>query len=149
MTRPGVRPAGPSVPNPGPSTLRETVDDLWMALQEAARCEAAAREARAVAPLDSSDEKLATGWLLQSVAEVRHWRSYLSAYRIHLEAHPELADKPVGTRCAHGPRCTIGSPLVGPGGAPMREVGADDDEAAPDFTDTRLPPERDQADLPF
>lgn len=151
MTRPGLRPAGPSVPNPGRGTLRESIDDLYMALQEAARCEAAAREARAVAPIDSSDEKLAAGWLLQSVAEVRHWRGYLTAYRTHLDAHPELADKPLGTRCAHGPHCTVGSPLVGPGGGPMRVPGADDGETAPapSYTDSRLPPEREQENLPF
>lgn len=149
MTRPGSRPAGPSCADPGRGTLREAIDDLYMALQEAARHEVAAREAHASAPIDSTEEKIARGWLLQSVAEKRHWREYLTAYRTHLDAHPELADKPLGTRCTHGRTCLIGRPIVGPGGGPMRDVGCDDGDAAPDLTDPRLPPERDQADLPF
>lgn len=144
MTRPGLNGQETrSIPNPGPPTLREAVDGLHGNVIEAARLEQLARDARTAAGLGSTEEAIAEGWRLQSRAEKDHWRAQLSAYRIHLDAHPELADKPLGTRCAHGGRCAIGMPVVGPSGAPLREPGADDDDDISTPPDTRLPPERD------
>lgn len=125
MNRPGLRSVTTkSVSDPGPDTLRETIEGLWTSMQEAARLEAAAdAEYKSLRPGDPG-EKAAHGWMLQSRSEKDHWRGYLAVYRRWLEIHPELADKPLGTRCVHGPGCTLDSPVA-------REVGADDDETIP------------------
>ena len=132
MNRPGLRSAATkSVSDPGPDTLRETIEGLWTAMQEAARLEAAAdHEYKSLRPGDVG-EKAAQGWMLQSRAEKDHWRDYLAVYRRWLQVHPELADKPVGTRCAHGPSCTLDRPIE-------RDPGSDDDETtipAPHWTE--------------
>lgn len=144
MKRPGVLAAEmKSVPDPGPPTLRECVENMPANIIEAARLEAAAIAAFKNLPPGHDDEEDARYFVRMARAEKAHWREYLTAVRLTLETHPELADQPIGTRCRHG--CTIGNPLPSlllvP--TPDREIGADDGEIP---QDRRLPPER---ELPF
>lgn len=110
-----------SIRDPGPPTLREIIDGLRANIQEAAR-----REQRALAdyqalPPGDRREVALKGWEAQAKTEQAHWREYLAVYRRWLDLHPELADRPLRTACAHGPTCSLDRPKV-------REIGADDDE---------------------
>lgn len=135
-----------STRDPGPPTLREAIDGMDENIFEAARREQLARRSHQAAMIGSTAEINGKGWEAQANAEQLHWRAYLAAYRTWLSLHPELGDKPLGTRCAHGRDCTIDSPRV-------REAGADDDVPAPRppmiWDDSRLPPERDDDQLPL
>lgn len=131
--------------DPGPATLRETLELLNDNIFDAARHERAADGAARTADLNSPAEAAARGWVLVSRVEQWHWRVYLAAYRIHADVHPELLDLPLGTRCTHGVDCLIGNPNHR--ARPDREVGADDDDPIPPPPDRRLPPERDQLDM--
>lgn len=123
-----------SVPDPGPPSLREAIEGINDNIFDAARAERAALDVyRGLMPGDAKEE-VAKGCVTVARIEQAHWRGYLTVYREWLDLHPELADRPVGTKCAHGTRCYLGAPSV-------REPGADDDAGPP--LDPRLPPERD------
>lgn len=128
-----------SIRDPGRPTLRQAIEGMDDNVFEAARREQVARSAfQALMPGDAK-EPVMKGWEQQARAEQAHWREYLAVYRLWMSLHPELADKPIGTRCSHGYRCSMDSPL-------LREVGADDDGPPPARNDRRLPPERDLED---
>lgn len=109
-----------SVPSPGYSTLRETVLGIEDNVFEAARREQIARDHFQALPPGNAKEAQFKGWAMQAKYEQAHWREYLAVFREWMALHPELADRPLNTRCGHGPTCLIGHPAV-------RDVGADDD----------------------
>lgn len=125
MNRPGLSPKRiRSIPDPGPPTLAEAVMGLHRNVQEAAEREQAARRALDASRPGDAGEMALRGWIDVAVSEKAHWRGYLTLYQRWLELHPELADRPLGAKCSHGPECRLDSPAV-------REVGADDDDDLP------------------
>ena len=124
-----------SIRDPGPPTLRDAIDAIDENIFEAARRAQTARSAFQRLPPGDPKEAAMKGWETQANAEKEHWTRYKAAYRTWLDLHPELADKPLGSRCVHGADCTIDAPRA-------REPGADD-EVPMTWDDRRLPPERD------
>jgi hypothetical protein len=133
-----------SIPDPGPPTLAEAVEGLAANIREAAQREQVADQEARTAELSSPAEASAIERVKVARIDQLHWRDYLRVYLQRLELHPDLADKPIGTKCSHGSACQLDSPRV-------RETGADDADAAlsSPYQDSRLPPEKDQPDLPF
>jgi hypothetical protein len=133
-----------SIPDPGPPTLVEAVEGLAANIREAAQREQVADQEARTAELSSPAEASALARVRVARIDQLHWRDYLRVYRQRLELHPELSDKPIGTKCSHGRDCQLDAPNV-------RQPGGDDADLAPApvYQDSRLPPEKDQSDLPF
>lgn len=121
MERPGEHAPIKSVRDPGPASLAETIDRLNDNIFESALFERDANKALAALPPGHVDEPAAKGWITVARIEKEHWSGYLRVYRRWLEAHPELADEPVGTKCKHIGACSLEIPIE-------RDPGVDDED---------------------
>ena len=132
------------VADPGPPTLAEAVDNVHYVLMTAAKTTAIALE-KCQMTVEPAAEMRARGEYSAAKAEGDHWRQVMNHYAAMERLHPELRDKPLGTRCRHDGRCWVGDAagyFVEPSEQVPWSPPPQSPPPPPPEPDSRLPPER-------
>lgn len=100
VLQPKWAPSDQKDPPPAPTPFR-LLDGLAEEIQRCAqRAGAAQGEVDQCGP-GSQEHDHARGFLQQALSEQRHWEAQRRKWRSWIDAHPELAQAPISTRCKH------------------------------------------------
>lgn len=97
----------PSRDVPGVPTLRQLLSPSSGMAMEVYRATRMLTKARRVREMwrNTPEGDHAASWCSVYAAEVAHWEATYARWKRRLDAHPELADRPITDECSHGRGC--------------------------------------------